>query len=415
MTSNFGYLFTRDPRADGVVLMQQADQAHVGAGFIAFPGRRVEVMAEYAGLIFVGASTPNTLVGARDPVDSVTGVRLYPFRGMAIDLGYRYMLNLKDAVDRNGFVIKAGFTHWPASKPVPVNHSPVAACAADKSSVFAGSNDAVNIRATATDPDGDPVMYSWAATGGRVDGNGADVRWLPGAALPGGYTVTVTVDDGRGGTTTCSVNTQVQQRPNRPPTVSLSGDRDSVFAGERVHYTAMANDPDGDPLNYTWRANGGNVSPANASADLDTTGMAPGNYTVTVRVEDGRGGAADASAGLEVKTPPPPPQASKIEGCDFKLANNARIDNICKRVLDDIALRLQNEARATIVIVGYADPKERRADQLASTRADNAAQYLGSKGVDRSRIVTRTGAGQAGAGQQNRRVDVIGVPEGATY
>jgi outer membrane protein OmpA-like peptidoglycan-associated protein len=206
----------------------------------------------------------------------------------------------------------------------------------------------------------------------------------------------------------------VQQRPNRPPTVSLSGDRASVFAGERVHYTATGSDPDGDPLSYTWRANGGNLSPANASADLDTTGMAPGNYTVTVRVEDGRGGAADASAGLEVKTPPPPPQASKIGDCAFGKPLDTRIDNVCKRILDDVALRMQSDPRASAVIIGYSDPKERQPDKIAGDRGTNAVKYLGEKGVDASRFTARTGAGQAGAAD-NRRIEVIFVPEGATY
>ena len=91
------------------------------------------------------------------------------------------------------------------------------------------------------------------------------------------------------------------------------------------------------------------------------------------------------------------------------------MDNVCKRVLDDVALRLQNDPRATVVIIGFADPRERRPDQLAGNRGGNAVQYLGDKGVDRSRITTRTGAGQAGAGQANRRIDIIWVPEGATY
>jgi hypothetical protein len=41
-------------------------------------------------------------------------------------------------------------------------------------------------------------------------------------------------------------------------------------------------------------------------------------------------------------------------------------------------------------------------------------KYLGEKGIDASRVKTRTGSGQAGA-EQNRHIDVIWVPEGATY
>ena len=37
------------------------------------------------------------------------------------------------------------------------------------------------------------------------------------------------------------------------------------------------------------------------------------------------------------------------------------------------------------------------------------------KGIDQSRITVRAGSGQEGAGAANRRIDIIWVPEGATY
>jgi outer membrane protein OmpA-like peptidoglycan-associated protein len=116
-----------------------------------------------------------------------------------------------------------------------------------------------------------------------------------------------------------------------------------------------------------------------------------------------------------VKTVPPPPQASKISDCAFGKPLSTRIDNVCKRILDDVALRLQNEPRGSAVIIGYSDPKEsKKPDKIASDRATNGVKYLGEKGIDPSRVSTRTGSGQAGA-KDNRRIDVIWVPEGATY
>ncbi len=415
-TFNFGYMFVRAPRSDGQILFAMPDQVRTGVGFQLFPNRRFEPMMEYSGVIFSNApSTPEDMsFGARDPVDGVWGLRMYPWKDIGIDVGYRYMLNLRNSGDRSGFVVKIGTAYWP-EKPPPVNHPPTVSCMEDKDMVYFGSNDIVTITCTASDPDNDPLTWTWSSTCGQVDGTGPQVRWLSAGVPVGSCTITAKVDDGRGGTASSSVSVSVVPRPNRPPTIACSADRPSVFAGERVHITTNASDPDGDPLTYTWRANAGRIIGSGAAVDFDTTGLSPGNYTVTVRVDDGRGGAADCSSMVEVKAAPPPPQASKISDCAFGRPLSARIDNVCKRVLDDVAVRLQNEPRGSAVIIGYSDPKEtKNPDKIAGERASNAVKYLGEKGIDASRITTRTGAGQAGA-KDNRRIDIIWVPEGATY
>lgn len=414
-TFNVGYMFTRDPRdSSGNNAFRMADQLRASAGLLFFPEKRIQLMTEYTGIVFTDGFT-DTVFGARDPVDNVTGIRVYPFkvRTIAVDLGYRYMQNLKDLNDRHGFVVKLGTAWWPQKAP-PVNHPPTIACTADKNMVYLDSGDMGTISCNASDPDNDPLTYTWSSTCGRVEGNGSQVRWLSAGVPLGTCVITAKVDDGRGGAASSSVNVRVEPRPNRPPTVTCSADRTSVFAGERVHIATNASDPDGDPITYTWRTNGGQIVGSGPAVDLDTTGLAPGSYTVTVRVDDGRGGAADCVTTVEVKAVPPPPQASKIADCPFAKPLSTRIDNSCKRFLDDVALRLQNEPRGTAVIIGYSDTTERNPEKTAGDRATNAVKYLGEKGIDPSRTTTRTGAGQVGA-TDNRRIDVIWVPEGATY
>ena len=51
--------------------------------------------------------------GACDPVDGIWGLRVYILPQAAVDIGYRYMLNLSNATDRNGFVIKVGISNRP--------------------------------------------------------------------------------------------------------------------------------------------------------------------------------------------------------------------------------------------------------------------------------------------------------------
>jgi hypothetical protein len=415
-TLNGGYMFTGDYNS-GPAPVHIADQVRVGAGLLFFPESRIQPMVESSAVVFTSSGsnfTPDFTFAARDPVDGIWGLRLYPWRHLAIDAGYRYMLNLKGAHDRNGFVVKLGTGYWPEKAPPAVNHAPTATCSAEKSMVFVGSGDAVNITATASVSDNDPLTYNWTASGGRVEGTGAQARWSSEGVGEGTYTITVKVDDGRGESASCSSTVAVQQKPNHPPSITCSGDRSSVFAGERVHITCNASDPDGDALNYVWRANAGQINGNGPAADFDTTGLSPGNYSITTRVDDGKGGAADTQTSVEVKAAPPPPQASKINECMFNKPLSARIDNVCKRILDDVALRLQNEPRASAVIIGYSDPKEGKPGKVAQDRGSNAVKYLGEKGIDASRVNTRSGNGQAGA-NNNRRIDIVFVPEGATY
>ena len=419
-TFNIGYEFVRAPRDNrnnDAILFGMPDQIRTGAGILLFPDHRFEPMMEYSGLIFTNDSVlvpPDTTFGARDPVDGIWGLRMYPWKHLGIDVGYRRMLNLKTLNDKNGFVIKLGTGYWP-EKPAPVNHPPTMTCTVDPAMVYEGSGTNATVTCNASDPDNDPLTYTWSSSCGKVDGTGAQVRWLSAGVPVGTCTITAKVDDGRGGSASSTVSVAVQTKPNHPPTITCSADRSSVFAGERVHITTNASDPDGDPLTYTWRTNGGQIVGSGAAVDLDTSGLAPGNYTVTVRVEDGRGGAADCTSTVEVKAVPPAPQASKISDCAFGKPLSTRIDNVCKRILDDVALRLQNEPKGSAVIIGYSDPKEtKKPDKVAGDRATNAVKYLGEKGIDPSRVTTRSGSGQAGA-KDNRRIDVIWVPEGATY
>jgi len=312
-----------------------------------------------------------------------------------------------------GLVLRWGY---PPEPPKPI-HPPTAACSANPTSIYQGTTSPVAIHVDATDVDKVGLTYSYTATGGTVDGNGPDARWNPSGLAIGSYTVNVKVDNGHGGTATCSTDVAVTKRPIRPPTISCAPERNPIIAGERVAINSTATDPQGLPLTYGYSATGGQVSGTGPTAQFDSTGLSAGSYTVTCTADNGEGGRTSATTNVDVQQPAPPPQATKVGDCGYNKVGAGRFDNACKRVGDDVALRLKNEPNAKVVIVGYADPKEPHADKLAQTRADGAKKYLGEKGIDASRISTRVGTAstEKGSEKENRRVEFIFVPEGATY
>jgi outer membrane protein OmpA-like peptidoglycan-associated protein len=301
-----------------------------------------------------------------------------------------------------GIVIRFGLPK--EAPPAPVNHPPVAACSASPTSVFAGSGDAVTIHVNASDPDNDPITYSYTATGGAVDGTGPDARWNSTGVNPGTYTVTTQVNDGKGGTASCATDIKVEERPNRPPTASLSVERSPILPGEHTGITCTGSDPDGDPLTYSYSASGGQVTGTGANASFDATGLQPGTYTVKCTVNDGRGGTADASGSVEVKEPP------QVHQLELKLAlhsiyfptaqptvarPNGGLLASQAGTLDTLAADFKQyvtyKPDAHLILGGHADIRGgKQYNQLLSERrVERAKNYLIEKGVPADHIDTK--------------------------
>lgn len=185
--------------------------------------------------------------------------------------------------------------------PPPPNHPPTISVSANPSTLTVG--DTAVIQAQASDPDNDPLTYTWTSTCGTVEGSGAEVRLNSASLALGTCTVTSKVDDGRGGTATASTNITIQAKPNHPPTVSCAASPASVTVGQAVNLSATGSDPDHDQLTYTWNSTGGKISGSGAQAQLDTTGLKPGHYTVNCQANDGKGGTAEGHADIDVQAP----------------------------------------------------------------------------------------------------------------
>jgi hypothetical protein len=327
---------------------------------------------------------------------------------------------LAPSARENSFRIGSGLVlRWayPPAPPKPI-HPPTAACSANPTSVYQGTATPVAIHVDATDVDRVGLTYTYTSTGGTVDGTGPDARFNTSGLAIGTYTVTVKVDNGRGGTASCSVDVAVTKKPIQPPTISCAPERNPIISGERVAIHSTASDPQGLPLTYSYSTTGGQISGSGPTVQFDSTGLAAGSYTVTCTADDGEpGGRASATTTVDVQQPAPPPQAAKVGDCGYTNVGAGRFDNACKRVGDDVALRLKADPNSKVVIVGYADPKEPNPKKLAQTRADGAKKYLGEKGIDPSRISTRIGTPSTEKGMEktNRRVDFVFVPEGANY
>lgn len=75
---------------------------------------------------------------------------------------------------------------------------------------------------------------------------------------------------------------------------------ETVCTGDRVALNAQGSDPNGDTLLYDWTVTGGRVVGEGSLVAFDTTGLAPGEYKITIRVDDGCGGSALATKALRV-------------------------------------------------------------------------------------------------------------------
>jgi hypothetical protein len=314
---------------------------------------------------------------------------------------------------RTGVVFNFGY---------PQSLTPTASCSVQPSEVMVGEP----ITATAATTNFNPkhtLTYAWSSTGGKVSGKDNTASIDTNGVAGGSYTVTANITDPKkksGAEATCTANYTVKEPPKNPPTMSCSASPASLQAGGSSTITCNCTSPDNVPVTVGgWTASAGSVSGSGNTATLDTTGASAGPITVNATCSDPRGLNTPASTQVTVENPPPPqapPQASKLADCDFenmaKIKKPWRVDNECKGKLDDVAKNLQQNADNKLVIVGNAEPTEKRKN-LAAERAVNSKAYLtggeAKLGIDPSRIETRTGS----AGTKTAEYWV--VPAGGTF
>ena len=292
---------------------------------------------------------------------------------------------------RTGLIFNFGY---------PPAVAPAASCSVQPSEVMVGEP----VTATATGSNFNPkhtLTYSWSSTGGKVSSKDNTASIDTNGVAGGSYTVTSHITDPKmkkGGEASCTANFTVKEPPKNPPTMTCSANPTTVQAGTASAITCTCSSPDNASVSISgWTASGGSIAGTEGNATLNTTGASAGPITVSATCTDSRGLTASASTQVTVEVPPPPaPQASKLSSCDYPNPTKPwRVDNTCKAVLDDVAQRLQHDPDSKLVIVGNADPTEKRKN-LAAERAVDAKAYLSGgeakQGIDASRIETRTGS-----------------------
>jgi outer membrane protein OmpA-like peptidoglycan-associated protein len=278
-----------------------------------------------------------------------------------------------------------------------------AACSVQNADVMVGEPVHVTVAASNFNPK-HPLTYTWAASGGKIEGKDTSATVDTNGIAGGSYTATATVTDPKAkknNTASCTANFTVKEPPKNPPQMSCSASPASVQAGTASTITCTCTSPDNVPVTVgSWSASGGSISGSGNSATLNTAGAASGPITVNATCTDSRGLTASASSSVTVENPPPPPpQATKVNQCDYPNAKKPwRVDNTCKAMLDDVAGKLQQDPDAKLVVVGNADPaeaKKSRHKNLAAERAVDVKYYLtegeAQQHIDASRIECRTG------------------------
>jgi hypothetical protein len=295
--------------------------------------------------------------------------------------------------------------------------TPAAACSVDHSEVMVGEPVHVTVAPSNFNPK-HTLNYNWASTGGKIEGKDTGASIDTNGMSGGSYTATARVVDPKvkkGGEASCTGNFTVKELPKNPPQMSCTASPTTVQTGSPSTVTCTCTSPDNVPVTVGgWTASSGSISGSGNSATLNTTGAPAGTVTVNATCTDSRGLTASSSSSVNVENPPPPPpQSSKLNECQYPNVKKPwRVDNTCKAMLDDVALRLQQDPEAKLVVVGNADPKEKRKN-LAAERAVDVKAYISGgeakQNIDPSRIETRTGNGGTMTSEQWI------VPAGATF
>jgi len=162
------------------------------------------------------------------------------------------------------------------------NQAPVANAGPDKT-VQTGQSVSFSAQGS-YDSDGTIVTFHWNFGDGNT-GTGINVTNTYASA--GTYTVTLTVVDDKGASSTDAAVVIVQALPANMPPVANAGADQTALAGQSVSFSGSGSyDPDGYIVSYSWNFGDGSTG---SGATVSHTYSSAGTYTVTLTVTDNKG------------------------------------------------------------------------------------------------------------------------------
>ncbi|MCD6118537.1 hypothetical protein J7K50_01725 [bacterium] len=204
--------------------------------------------------------------------------------------------------------------------PESINHAPeFTAISANPYTIIIGGIS--NLNASAYDPDGDTITYTWSGEGVFGSTGNNETTWTH--DITGRFTLTCTVADPGGKVAYNIVNITVVEPPvNLAPVITeISAVPAEIMVGETVQLNAIATDPEDDPLTYAWTGEGVFTDPGHA--ETEWTHDAPGEYGLTCTVEDTAGNSASDIVVVTVN-PPPDTTAPEFAGGSADFTAEAR-------------------------------------------------------------------------------------------
>ena len=257
VSGNVGYIYNSSIKGSfpsgEFTILDRPDEFSYGVG-LDFPvNKNFQPMLEFRQTRYVGGRTPNAF--ENDPMDGIAGVRIFPKRWFGMGFAYRYHFNQQDLDSIEGVT---------ATQTVTVLGPTTAGGTA---AIIVPTVTTTRPLANAFRPSSDPHGFIIQLFAGHRNARGQ--KDIPNQAA---------------NVTAVNVDKTTVVLPCPPGTKS-----ETCTANQTVGVNTTAVDPEGDVLTYGYTVSGGQVSGTGANVSWDLTGVRPGTYTITAKVDDGCG------------------------------------------------------------------------------------------------------------------------------
>ena len=258
------------------------------------PGASPKVSKAYANAEIDGAGSP-----------VITGITVWDnLGGEENTLTFDTVVKGKRVM--KGHSMKNAYTE-PEPEPEPTNQAPIANAGANQLVTDADKNGVETVTLDGTgssDSDGTITSYEWKE-GVTVLGSTSTITL---DLATGGHTITLTVTDDDGATSTDTVEITVEEVPNQAPIANAGANQQITDSdGNGVETVTLdgtgSSDPDGT-ISYEWKE-GATVLGSTATITLD---LATRGHEITLTVTDDKGATSIDTVTINVKKAPKAPK-----------------------------------------------------------------------------------------------------------